>query len=111
MAVKDESELKMLMLGDMMWTEFHGVALNLVGLAKVKFGRFYYYCSDGFTTPDGDDLSIEDDSYEYDDDVSEQDDASEEGDADSINSDEFAEDDDEGYDEEVIRLMKILYIV
>jgi len=104
LAVEDESELKMLMLGDMMMTEFY-VDPQIKRLAKAKFGRFYYYCSEGFTTPDVDDLSIEDENN----DDSEEEDVREECDADSINSGDFAEDDG-GYNEEVMRLMKILYI-
>ena len=52
LAVEDESELKMLMLGDMMLAEFYGLDPHVKRLAKAKFGRFYYYCSEGYTTPD-----------------------------------------------------------
>ena len=94
LAVEDESELKMLMLGDMMLAEFHGLDPHVKRLAKAKFRRFYYYCSEGYTTPDGDDLSIENENN----DDSEEEDSRKECDADSINSDEFAEDDG-GYDD------------
>ena len=52
LAVEEESELKMLMLGDMMLAEFSGLDPHVKRLAKAKFGRFYYsilhlaHCSD-----------------------------------------------------------------
>jgi len=108
LAVKDESELKMLTLGGMWWSEFHGFAPpHLVRLAKAKFGRFYYYNSDGFTTPDGDTSSVADGSDDH------QDNASGEDDKGSINSDDFdelAEEGEHGFDEEAMRLMNILNV-
>ena len=52
LAVEDDSELKMLMLRDMMLAEFYGLDSHVKRLAKAKFGRFYYsilhltHCSD-----------------------------------------------------------------